>query len=44
MSRQFKKCLITGITGTGGSYLAEYISKLEKNTVIWFLEIKKIGK
>ena len=28
--RNFKKCFITGITGSGGSYLAEYISKNEK--------------
>lgn len=35
MSRQFKKCLITGITGTGGSYLAEYISKLEKKIQLY---------
>ena len=27
MIRKFKKCLITGITGSGGSYLAEYIIK-----------------
>ena len=25
MERQFKKILITGISGSGGSYLAEYI-------------------
>ena len=25
MSRKFKRCLITGIAGSGGSYLAEYI-------------------
>ena len=25
MNRKFKKCLITGISGSGGSYLAEYI-------------------
>ena len=32
MSRVFKRCLITGITGSGGSYLAEHI--LEKNKKI----------
>ena len=32
MSRKFKNCLITGITGSGGSYLAEHI--LKKNTNI----------
>ena len=31
MNRKFKKCLITGITGSGGSYLCEHIlSKNEK--------------
>ena len=31
INRKFKKCLITGITGSGGSYLAEHIiSKSEK--------------
>ena len=25
INRRFKKCLITGITGSGGSYLAEHI-------------------
>tara|TARA_B100000989_G_scaffold299059_1_gene292685 strand:+ start:16100 stop:17092 length:993 start_codon:yes stop_codon:yes gene_type:complete len=28
MNRKFKRCLITGITGSGGSYLAEYICNL----------------
>ena len=43
MSRKFKKCLITGITGSGGSYLAEYISKFEKKyNYMVFIEIKKI--
>ena len=27
MNRVFKKCLITGIAGSGGSYLANYIQK-----------------
>ena len=27
MDRVFKRCLITGIAGSGGSYLAEYILK-----------------
>jgi len=31
MNRKFKKCLITGITGSGGSYLCEHIlAKKEK--------------
>ena len=25
INRKFRKCLITGITGSGGSYLAEHI-------------------
>lgn len=36
MIRQFRKCLITGVTGSGGSYLAEHI--LKKN-----LDIKIFG-
>ena len=32
INRNFKKCLITGITGSGGSYLAEHI--LSKNNKI----------
>jgi GDP-4-dehydro-6-deoxy-D-mannose reductase len=35
MTRQFKRCLITGIAGSGGSYLAEYILKKSKNTKIF---------
>jgi len=35
MSRSFKKCLITGIAGSGGSYLAEYILKKSKKTKIY---------
>jgi len=31
MSRKFKRCLITGITGSGGSYLAEHILKKNRN-------------
>ena len=27
MNRKFKTCLITGITGSGGSYLTEHIIK-----------------
>ena len=37
MNRKFKKCFIAGITGSGGSYLAEYISKNEKSENLWFL-------
>ena len=31
INRKFKKCLITGITGSGGSYLAEHILLKDKN-------------
>ena len=31
-NRNFKRCIITGITGSGGSYLADHIRK--KNTLI----------
>jgi len=30
INRKFKKCFITGITGSGGSYLAEHIHKKDK--------------
>ena len=43
MNRKFKKILITGISGSGGSYLAEHILKKKKKIKIYgFLEIKKI--
>lgn len=35
MSRSFKKCLVTGITGSGGSYLAEHILQKKKNIKIY---------
>ena len=35
MSRSFKKCLITGITGSGGSYLAEHIISKNLKTKIY---------
>ena len=34
INRKFKSCYITGITGSGGSYLAEYISKIDKKIKI----------
>ena len=34
MSRHFKSCLITGITGSGGSYLAEHIISKKLKTKI----------
>ena len=33
--RKFKTCFITGITGSGGSYLAEKISEVSPNTKIF---------
>ena len=35
MNRTFKRCLITGIGGSGGSYLAEYIIKNSPSTKIF---------
>ena len=46
-NRKFKNCLITGITGSGGSYLAEYINKEDKKIRIYgtsrkdFMKIEK---
>jgi len=34
MTRKFKSCLITGITGSGGSYLAEHIISKNLKTKI----------
>ena len=33
-SRNFKKCFITGISGSGGSYLAQYLNRKNKNLKI----------
>ena len=35
INRKFKKCLITGITGSGGSYLAEHILLRDKKIKIF---------
>ena len=35
MNRVFKRCLITGIGGSGGSYLAEYVLKKSPLTKIF---------
>ena len=35
MNRKFTKCLITGISGSGGSYLAEHILNHDKNIKIY---------
>lgn len=40
--RKFKNCLITGISGSGGSYLAEHIIKKDKNIKV-FGFFRKIG-
>jgi len=37
MNRNFRRCLITGVTGSGGSYLAEHILKKDKNIRIFGL-------
>jgi len=37
MNRNFKKCLITGATGSGGSYLVEHLLKKDKNIKIFAL-------
>ena len=43
INRKFKKCLITGITGSGGSYLAEHI--LSKDNKIKIFGIyRSVGK
>ena len=34
-NRNFKKCLITGVSGSCGSYLAEYIHKKSENTLVY---------
>ena len=35
MNRKFKRCLITGITGSGGSYLCEHILSKEEKVKIY---------
>ena len=37
MNRSFKNCLITGVTGSGGSYLAEHILNRDKKIKIFGL-------
>ena len=32
MNRKFRSCFITGVTGSAGSYLVEYIIKKDKKT------------
>ena len=35
MNRKFKKCLITGVAGSGGSYLAEHIISKNLKTKVY---------
>ena len=35
INRKFKKCLITGITGSGGSYLAEHVLSKDSKIIIF---------
>ena len=46
MNRKFKKCFITGITGSGGSYLCETILEKDKNIKIFgtYRSEKKLNK
>ena len=49
INRNFKKCLITGIAGSGGSYLAEFILKKDKKKLkfmvsLGLINIKKFSK
>jgi GDP-mannose 4,6-dehydratase len=37
MSRNFKRCIVTGATGSGGSYLVEHLIKKDKNIKIFAL-------
>jgi nucleoside-diphosphate-sugar epimerase len=37
MNRNFKKCLVTGATGSGGSYLVEHLLKKDKKIKIYAL-------
>ena len=40
MNRTFNHCLITGITGSGGNYLAEHIIKKKKTLKFRFYRSK----
>ena len=42
-NRNFKNCLITGITGSGGSYLAEHINNKNKKIKILGTTRKKVS-
>ena len=35
LNRKFKRCLITGVSGSCGSYLAEYILKINKKAKVY---------
>ena len=42
INRKFKKCLITGITGSGGSYLAEHILAKDNKDIFFRTSIARI--
>ena len=44
INRKFKKCLITGITGSGGSYLAEHIISKSKKIKVFGIYRSKGNK
>ena len=44
INRKFKKCLITGITGSGGSYLAEHIISKNISTKVYGIYRSKGNK
>ena len=35
--RRFKKCIVTGATGSGGSYLIEHILNKKNQLKFWIL-------
>ena len=43
-NRNFKRCIITGITGSGGSYLADHIRKKNKKIKIYGTTRKKFNQ
>ena len=44
INRKFKKCLITGIAGSGGSYLAEHIISKNKKIKVFGIYRSKGNK
>ena len=43
-NRNFKRCIITGITGSGGSYLADHIRKKNKKIKIYGTTRRKFNQ